>query len=84
MISMRIGAAHADALLIKTPAVILGLGLRNQPGRAHRTCGGRWLLIRRLGYQALFVCGFFQDDTANIVTAVRTELHPELRRRVGR
>jgi CPA2 family monovalent cation:H+ antiporter-2 len=36
------------------------------------------------GYQVLLVCGFSQDDAAHIVTAVRAELHPELRERVGR
>ena len=37
-----------------------------------------------LADQVLLVCGFSQDDAANIVTAVRAELHPELRGRVGR
>lgn len=37
-----------------------------------------------LADQVLLVCGFSQDDAANIVTAVRGELHPELRGRVGR
>jgi hypothetical protein len=37
------------------------------------------------GYQeALLVCGLSQDDAAYIVTAVRTELHPELPGRLGR
>ena len=37
-----------------------------------------------LADQVLLVCGFSQDDAANLVTAVRAELHPELRGRVGR
>ena len=37
-----------------------------------------------LADQVLLVCGFSQDEAANIVTAVRAELHPELRERVGR
>jgi CPA2 family monovalent cation:H+ antiporter-2 len=37
-----------------------------------------------LANQVLLVCGLSQDDAANIVTAVRAELHPELRGRVGR
>jgi CPA2 family monovalent cation:H+ antiporter-2 len=37
-----------------------------------------------LADQVLLVCGFSQVDAANIVTAVRAELHPELRGRVGR
>jgi monovalent cation:H+ antiporter-2, CPA2 family len=36
------------------------------------------------GYLVLFVYGFSQDDAAHIVTAVRAELHPELRGRIGR
>jgi CPA2 family monovalent cation:H+ antiporter-2 len=32
----------------------------------------------------LLVCGFSHDDAANIVAAVRAELHPELRGHVGR
>jgi CPA2 family monovalent cation:H+ antiporter-2 len=37
-----------------------------------------------LADQILLVCGFSQDDAANIVTAVRAELNPELLGRVGR
>ena len=37
-----------------------------------------------LADQVLLVCGFSQDTAANIVTAVRAELNPELRGRVGR
>jgi CPA2 family monovalent cation:H+ antiporter-2 len=37
-----------------------------------------------LADQVLLVCGFSQDDAANIITAIRAELHPELRGRVGR
>jgi CPA2 family monovalent cation:H+ antiporter-2 len=37
-----------------------------------------------LADQVLLVCGFSQDDAASIVTAARAELHPELRRHVGR
>lgn len=37
-----------------------------------------------LADQVLLVCGFSQDNAANIVTTVRAELHPELRGRVGR
>ncbi|WP_027531818.1 cation:proton antiporter [Bradyrhizobium sp. WSM3983] len=37
-----------------------------------------------LADQVLLVCGFSQDDAASIVTAVRAELHPELRGHVGR
>ena len=37
-----------------------------------------------LADQVLLVCGFSQDDAARIITAVRAELHPELRGRVGR
>jgi CPA2 family monovalent cation:H+ antiporter-2 len=37
-----------------------------------------------LANQVLLVCGLSQDNAANIVTAVRAELHPELRGRVGR
>ena len=36
-----------------------------------------------LADQVLLVCGFAQDDAASIVTAVRAELHPELRGHVG-
>jgi CPA2 family monovalent cation:H+ antiporter-2 len=36
-----------------------------------------------LADQVLLVCGFSQDNTANIVTTVRAELNPELRGRVG-
>jgi monovalent cation:H+ antiporter-2, CPA2 family len=37
-----------------------------------------------LADQVLLVCGFTQDDAASIVTAVRAELHPDLRGHVGR
>jgi CPA2 family monovalent cation:H+ antiporter-2 len=37
-----------------------------------------------LADQVLLVCGFSHDDAANIVAAVRAELHPELRGHVGR
>jgi monovalent cation:H+ antiporter-2, CPA2 family len=37
-----------------------------------------------LADQVLLVCGFSQDDAARIITAVRAELHPELRGHVGR
>ncbi|UFW46332.1 MULTISPECIES: cation:proton antiporter domain-containing protein [Bradyrhizobium] len=37
-----------------------------------------------LADQVLLVCGFSQDNAANIITAVRAELHPELRGHVGR
>jgi CPA2 family monovalent cation:H+ antiporter-2 len=37
-----------------------------------------------LADQVLLVCGFSQDDAASIITAVRAELHPELRGHVGR
>ena len=37
-----------------------------------------------LADQVLLVCGFSQDNAANIVTTVRAELNPELRARVGR
>ncbi len=37
-----------------------------------------------LADQVLLVCGFSQDNAANVVTTVRAELHPELRGRVGR
>ena len=37
-----------------------------------------------LADQVLLVCGFSQDNAANIVTTVRAELHPELHGRVGR
>jgi CPA2 family monovalent cation:H+ antiporter-2 len=37
-----------------------------------------------LADQVLLVCGFTHDDAASIVTAVRAELHPELRGHVGR
>ncbi len=36
-----------------------------------------------LADQVLLVCGFSQDNAANIVTTVRAELNPELRGRVG-
>jgi CPA2 family monovalent cation:H+ antiporter-2 len=37
-----------------------------------------------LADQVLLACGFAQDDAARIVTAVRAEIHPELRGHVGR
>jgi CPA2 family monovalent cation:H+ antiporter-2 len=37
-----------------------------------------------LADQVLLVCGFSQDEAANIVTTVRAELNPELLGRVGR
>jgi len=37
-----------------------------------------------LADQVLLVCGFSQDNAANIVTTIRAELHPELHGRVGR
>jgi CPA2 family monovalent cation:H+ antiporter-2 len=36
-----------------------------------------------LADQVLLVCGFSQDNAANIVTTIRAELNPELRGRVG-
>jgi CPA2 family monovalent cation:H+ antiporter-2 len=37
-----------------------------------------------LADQVLLVCGFSQDNAANVVTTIRAELHPVLRGRVGR
>ena len=84
MISTRIGVAHGRRPVDLDASRDPCLRLRHQPGRAHRTSGGRRLLIGQLGYQVLLACGFSQGDAANVVTAVRAELHPELGGRVGR